>query len=263
MKNYQAVYLFTMGLAAVGAVALTAGTQAATGAPDSSNRLDSGTLLVGELTKSLNAKKVKAGDIVKAKITQDVVVHGQLVVHRDSKLIGHITEVNAGTKDDRQSSLGIIFDKVILKGGKEIEFDGLIQALAGPAPELSRVDQPDAMSPPPFLGVGQPNSAGQPMGSRRGNSAGPNQASVPRAGDIPSASVVSPPGLEMPAAGPSGKLSAGAHGVIAIQGVGLRTGTPGSAMGSMIVARKDELKLEAGTQLIVQVNPLVNATSQQ
>ncbi len=81
-------------------------------------KLEKGTALVAELTNGLNSKKAKSGAKVKATIIQDVLAHGAIIVRRDSKLVGHVTEVKASRKDDRESRLGIVFDRVILKGGR-------------------------------------------------------------------------------------------------------------------------------------------------
>src|SRR5258708_36304429 len=105
-------------------------------------KLDQGIVLVAELTKGVNSKNAKSGATVKARVTQDVLVHGVIVVRRDSKLIGHVTEAKSSKKDDRESRLGIVFDRVLLKGGGELDFQGILDAVAAPLPEVSRVDKP-------------------------------------------------------------------------------------------------------------------------
>src|SRR5215469_13979546 len=88
-----------------------------------------GTDLVAELNKSVNSKKARLGDPVKATLTQDVLEHGKIVIRRGSKLIGHVTEVKPRSKDDQESRLGLIFDKAMLKGGEEIDFNAVVRAL--------------------------------------------------------------------------------------------------------------------------------------
>src|SRR5690349_15531128 len=65
--------------------------------------LTPGTGVVAELSKGVNAKKVKPGDTIKASVTQDVVDRGQVAIRIGSKLVGHVVEVKAATKDDPQS----------------------------------------------------------------------------------------------------------------------------------------------------------------
>jgi hypothetical protein len=106
---------------------------AAAGAEGSHGALNPGTTLQAELTKSIDTKKVKTGDEVTAKLTQDVKADGDLVIHKGSKLVGHVTDAQVKTKENAQSKLGIIFDKAILKGGQEVAFKGVILSLAAPA----------------------------------------------------------------------------------------------------------------------------------
>jgi len=108
-----------------------AGTATA-GAGDLSAALTSGTALQAELNKTVDAKKAKAGDEVSAKLTQDVKSNGKVVLHKGSKLVGHVTEAQARSKENAESKLGIVFDKAVLKGGQEVSFNSVIQAVAPP-----------------------------------------------------------------------------------------------------------------------------------
>ena len=96
--------------------------------------IETGAMLYLELSKALDAKKVKTGDAVTAQLVADVLSHGKIVIRRDSKLIGHITEAQPSTKERPESRLGIVFEKVILKGGEEIPFSSVLVSLR-PAPE--------------------------------------------------------------------------------------------------------------------------------
>src|SRR5438552_14443616 len=92
--------------------------------------VSNGTTLQAELTKSLDAKKAKPGDEVTAKVTQDVKSNGQVVIHKGSKLVGHVTEAKARSQGESESRLGIAFDRAVLKDGQEIGFNAVVQALA-------------------------------------------------------------------------------------------------------------------------------------
>src|SRR5689334_7654741 len=124
-----------------GAYALQAPQNA--GAPAS---LDDGSILYAELSKTVDAKKAKAGDPVSAVLLADLLSHGKVVARRDSKLVGHVTEAQAHSKDTPESRLGIVFDKVLLKGGQEIPFVSVLMALS-PAPRL-QVESMSAPAPP-------------------------------------------------------------------------------------------------------------------
>ena len=104
-------------------------------AANAQSGLEDGSILYAELSKTVDAKKAKAGDAVSAALLADVLSHGKIVARRDSKLAGHVTEAQPHSKDNPESRLGIVFDKVILKGGQEIPLSAALIALR-PAPRL-------------------------------------------------------------------------------------------------------------------------------
>src|SRR5215475_11728798 len=120
--------------------------------------------IVAELTDSINARKLKVGDKVKAEVTQDVVAKGKILIPVESRLIGHVTEAQARTDKDHPSRLGIVFDKIVFKHHHELQFTGILRRLAAPLPQRSRVDEPDQMMPPTMLGVGHGGGGSGAMG---------------------------------------------------------------------------------------------------
>ena len=83
-------------------------------------RIAPGSVIPVELTKTVDAKKAKTGDEVIAKVTQDMKTGtGEVIVAKDTKMIGHVTEAQAHTKEQKQSELGIAFDKAVTKGRDE------------------------------------------------------------------------------------------------------------------------------------------------
>ena len=115
--------------------------------------LENGSILYAELAKTVDAKKAKVGDPVSAVLVADVLAHGKIVLRHDSKLLGHVTEVQIHTKETPESRLGIVFDKAITKGG-EVPFQSVLLAIR--PGERPVVDVPNAPSP-------MSNSAQQPM----------------------------------------------------------------------------------------------------
>ena len=79
-----------------------AGSNSAAGVNGASGALSNGTTLQAELTKSIDAKKAKQGDEVTAKLTQDVKSSGQVVLHKGTKLVGHVTEAQAKSKEKEE-----------------------------------------------------------------------------------------------------------------------------------------------------------------
>lgn len=94
--------------------------------------IENGSLLYAELAKGLDAKKVKAGDPVTAVLTADVLSHGEIIIPRNSKLMGHVTEAKPFSKEDSESRLGIVFEKAVLKGGHEVPFSSVLISLRPP-----------------------------------------------------------------------------------------------------------------------------------
>ncbi|HEY2914956.1 MAG TPA: hypothetical protein VGK21_16440 [Candidatus Angelobacter sp.] len=127
--------------------------------PQAPARLQTGSILYAELTKTIDAKKAKVGDPVSAVLTADVLAHGKVVVRHDAKLLGHVTEVQIYTKEAPESRLGIVFDKAVAKG-REMPFQSvLLEIRPGERPV---VDVPNA---PPSMG----NSPQGPYASQQGS----------------------------------------------------------------------------------------------
>src|ERR1041385_4493215 len=61
--------------------------------PQAPAKLETGSILYGVITKTVDAKKVKVGDPISAVLAADVLAHGKVVARHDSKLVGHVTEV--------------------------------------------------------------------------------------------------------------------------------------------------------------------------
>jgi hypothetical protein len=87
-------------------------TSAAAKQGDKSIQLDSGTRLAGELQNTIDVRKAKVGDQVLLKTTQAIKSGGKTVVGKGSKLIGHITQVAQKEKDNGESRVGILFDRL-------------------------------------------------------------------------------------------------------------------------------------------------------
>src|SRR6267154_5761317 len=115
--------------------------------------MENGSILYAELLKTIDAKKAKVGDTVTAVLVADVLSHGKILIRHDSKLAGHVTEVQLHTKETPESRLGIVFDTVILKSG-DVAFQSSLLAIR--PGERATIDVPNAPSP-------MNNSAQQPM----------------------------------------------------------------------------------------------------
>jgi fibronectin-binding autotransporter adhesin len=240
----------------------------AAGVGGASGALSSGTSLQAELTKSLDAKKAKPGDEVSAKLTQDVKENGKVVLHKGSKLVGHVTEAQVKSKENAESKLGVVFDKAVLKGGQEMAFNGVIQAVAPPVQGALSVAGDENSS----LGSGMGSGSSMGGGHSSGGGIAPIGAATSAAGGTVGAvgntagSVSNTAGSVTNSTGAvngavnrtagvaaNGALNSAAHGVVGMQGVDLNTAAAGSAQGSVISSASRNIKLDSGTQMVLQV----------
>lgn len=74
--------------------------------------LISGTSISAELQKTLDVNNARVGDEVILRTTQSIKHDGQVVVPKGSTLIGRVTEVQRRTKENAQSRLSMIFDRI-------------------------------------------------------------------------------------------------------------------------------------------------------
>jgi hypothetical protein len=218
-----------------------AGSGASASAP-ASDKLAAGTVVSVELSKSLDARKSKANDRIEARTSMDLLLHGQIVIPRNTKIVGHVTEAKAHSKESPNSTVGIAFDRVLMKNGRELPLQAAVQAMARPLPPVFPVASDDPVSPatagipsasqeqrgamtgvsgqpPPTYGPPYPGGSG----SRSDNSSSPN-------------STVSP-------------LDPATKGVVGMKGFSLTT----SGEVSVVSSNTENVHLDSGTQLILRV----------
>lgn len=213
--------------------------------------LASGAVIGAELSKSIDAKKAKVGQEVVAKSLGDLRdTNGNLVIPKGAKIIGHVTQAKAASKQDPQSNLGIIFDKVEVKHGKEAGEIGMhagIQALAKPQPSSMMQEQEPSGA--------QGGSGAAPSGGRPGMGGGS------RPGGMPSGSGAQAQGQGGEAGGSEGQagaasngpaITANSHGVIGDSNLTLSP-QASPTEGSVITSGHGNVKLDSGTLLVLRV----------
>jgi hypothetical protein len=215
-------------------------------AESSSPLLENGTIMYLELAKTLDAKKAKPGDEVSAILLADVLSHGKIVLRQDTKLIGHVTEAQAFSKDKPDSRLGVVFDRVIGKGKQETAFNSVLLAIR-PAPRL-QVNPMTGPAPPNI------NPAGAPAQERH--------YPTPRAASTPT-----PPSYRDPfSRGERDRVRGGGSDLdmqpTDIEGLSLQPTAEGNRV---VVSFKNNVKLEGGVRLELRViNPgTVNKSAAQ
>jgi hypothetical protein len=74
--------------------------------------LQSGTSIEAQLQQTLDVKNASVGDEVVLTTTKAIKQNGRTVVQKGTRLIGRVTEVQQKTKENAQSRLGVIFDRI-------------------------------------------------------------------------------------------------------------------------------------------------------
>jgi len=205
-----------------------------------------GSVIPARLSKTVDAKKAKQGDEVVASVTQDLSTNaGVLVIPKDTKIVGHVTEAQPHSKEQKESQLGIAFDHAVLKSGEQMQLPMSIQAIIAPRNNnASNVNaEPAANYPGP--GTSAPATGG---GARTGSMGGaaPQQQPAPQAGG-------GTPSDTSTAAQSQPQITGNTQGVIGISNLTL-AGASNGAQGSMMTSEKNNVKLEDGTLLLLRVN---------
>ncbi len=211
-------------------------------------RIAPGSVIPVQLTKSIDAKKAKTGDEIDAKVTQDMkAVNGTVIVAKETKVIGHITEAQARSKDQKESQVGIAFDRAVMNGS-DVTLSMSIQAIVAP-PNQNPNNNSNSNNNAPS------ESAGPGPAQGNNNARGGMGASTPTptpapggstAGDESSTSAQSNANAREPITGTT-------QGVVGIANLKLAK-AGNSAQGSVVSSEKNNVKLETGTMMLLKVS---------
>jgi hypothetical protein len=205
-----------------------------------------GTVINAELTSSLDSKKVKPGDAVNARTATDLKsTDGRIILPKGTKIIGHVTQASARNAGQPDSSLGLVFDKAILKSGQEIPLNAGVQAVG--APPSSAFDNNQAPAGEPAGGShSAPGNAGQ--ATSRGGMGGSPSAPAPGRTDDPYGGVANPPD---PGNASAGRWDADTRGVVGLHNLSLNTAGGSNGQGSVITSTGKNVHLDSGTRLLL------------
>jgi hypothetical protein len=215
--------------------------QPASGTP----RIAPGSVIPVQLTKSVDAKKAKTGDEIEAKVTQDLKArNGEVIVPKDTKVVGHVTEAQARTKEQKSSQVGIAFDHAVMKNGGDVALPMSIQAII--APPGSNSDNNNAGGEQPTSGPYGGRASSGTSGGRSTGAGAPSEAPNPAAGG------------DYPSSGQTGTnarqpITGNTQGVVGIADLKLSTAANAS-QGSVVSSEKNNVKLESGTLMLLRVN---------
>jgi hypothetical protein len=222
---------------------------AAQGQQRGTPRIAPGSVIPVQLTKSIDAKKAKTGDAVEAKVTQDLKAEsGEVIVPKDTKFVGHVTEAQPRTKEQKESQVGIAFDHAVMRNGGDVSMPLSIQAVISPSAANGGSNNPGNAPAGPYSS--QPSSGGAAPGT--GTRGGMNTGTPPSS---PSAGAGVPTGSPTQAGGNMQEPITGkTQGVVGISNMKLTSGSQ-PAQGSILTSEKNNVKLESGTLMLLRVNP--------
>ncbi len=249
------------------------GAAASASAGNQSVDLASGSRLNATLLTTLDAKHCKPGQEVIAKTTQNVKENGRVVMRKGTRLVGHVTEASARSKEHAESTLGIVFDHAVLHGGREVPVHLSIQALAAAATATSANfgdDGEDTLASGGDAGFASGGVAAVPAGGlARGagglaggavNSAG---AFAGNAGAMANSAVGATAHSATSAAAKAngatgglnaeGALTSDSNGVFGLNGLRLSSVDANATDASVITSTTRNVDLASGTQMVLQV----------
>ena len=91
----------------------------------------------GRLLRTLDAKSARMGEPVVLKTTEKIRTANGMVIPKGSRLLGHVTEVQAHNKEHQNSLMGIEFDRAELKNGQSFAIHSMIESVSQPASLLA------------------------------------------------------------------------------------------------------------------------------
>ena len=209
-------------------------------------RIAPGSVIPVQLTKGVDAKKAKTGDEVDARVTQDLKSgNGELIVPKDTKVVGHVTGAQARTKSQKESEVAITFDHAVMKDGHDVSLPLSIQAIISPQtlnPSNGNADSGASQSPAPES-TGSPSTNPGRAGGIGTGMTQPRPTSAPATGNDSSGggAASQPP------------ITANTQGVVGISDMKLSTAGE-TNQGSVVSSEKNNVKLENGLLMLLRVN---------
>ncbi len=235
--------------------------------------LANGSTFNAALNAPIDSRKAKPGDPVTAHTTEPAKSDGKTVLPRGTKLLGHVTQASARSNGESDSSLGVVFDKAILKNGQEVPLNAAIQAIASGQGAASAAG-PDLDT----FGSGGASGAGSGMASGRsgggalggvgstvGGAAGAVTNTAANVGGAAGGTLNSTVNSTANAAGSlngvsngatgglntAGQLTSDSHGVFGLNGLNLNSAASNGTQGSIITSAGKNVHLDSGTQMLL------------
>jgi hypothetical protein len=228
-----------------------------------------GSEMSATLSKPVDARKAKPGDRVTATNDKDAKTADGTSIKQGSTLVGHVAKAKPLDKStsgsaagNGESMLSIVFDKAILKDGREIPLNATIQAVSAAESNASLAsDMGGAGMSTVGMGAGSARASG---GGLIGGVGGSVVGGLGAAGGLASGAgrgvngaVGGTAGAAFHSAGAvgginsSGALTSGSKGVFGIKGLDIAASSADSADGSLITSSTRDVRLDGGTKMLL------------
>lgn len=255
------------GVSVTGSASGTASAGSSAGTTTSGLQLQDSTDVHAVLTNSVDSRKCKPGDPVSAKVTEDVKENGQVVVHKGTHLMGHVTQAEAKGKGQSESSLGIAFDHARMKNGQEVPLQLGVQALAAAQTASTAAVDNDAFASAGARGAasggaragsgvlgGTGSTVAGTAGAATGTAAGVGRT-VGSVGSTAGAATSATGSVAGQAGGlnAAGQLMSSSSGVFGLQGLSLTSNLSNATQGSVVTSTGKSVQLSSGTQMLLHV----------
>ncbi len=242
----------------------TTGASAQNGQANAS--LASGTGFNAALNTPVDSKKCKPGDAVTAHATETVKSEGKVVIPKGTKLVGHVTQASARANGQAESSVGILFDRAVLKNGQDIPLNVAIQALAAAQSSASVAGaEADTMGSTGASAGGYGAAGGRGalggVTSAAGGAVGAVSNTAANVGGVAGGAVNSTANAAGSVAGASkgaigglnaaGQLTSNSQGVFGLNGLNLNAAASNATQGSVITSTGKNVHLDSGTRMLL------------
>jgi hypothetical protein len=240
----------------------------------------------GELAGKLDSKSAKVGDPVVLKTTQTARTADGVIIPKGSRLLGHVTAVQAHGRDSQNSKLSMQFDRAELKNGQSMAIRSVVESVSPSraAIEAAQMSDTDMFASGPGApggtaigggSMGGARSGGGLVGGSRGlvggtgslaggagGAAGSATGNIAQGTRSTSGAVGATAGSGLNVANGSARGVAGSGGSLAAQstgipGVMLGGDASGAASGVLSASRRN-VHLDSGTQMVLGVSSAVS-----
>ena len=195
------------------------------------------------LTNSLESKNAIVGQQLILQSISDVVVSGEIIIPRGSKIIGQVTDVITKGKDRARSGLAIVIEKAVKKDGTEIPVQAIIAAVAAP--------RDGSLSSDPAYGMmhsNEPKMTSSGLGTVAGTGTLPPSSKASSTAAVATADLKGRMDERL-------LLDENSNGAIGYKGLALSWSLASSPPFTIFATDSKNLRLENGTQMLLRMVP--------